>query len=995
MLLSSLMVYDICTGNSSLHRTRCEEDINASYVDVSSFPVFLKNYSIESLSIYTFCDIPNSDGSAYINVDDLEPIKKLIITANIPNTKIFFDADLSSHACDEYIFTNVNVTAYSTINTKNLTLINSIADHTSFKTNSICMDLSSTFIAEEWSFLSITIDLSHKITENKELSFAFSNISFIKVSENLSLIFSGEELIIRSDETKKSITLKLIKSDSICSISNFAKPNLRLSVSNLFISSIFRDFKLNISIDQRMAFVVKPSEWERSAIREFTVYEYCNCVNVIESEYVPAMFYFMNRTFSQIILCTQNTSFIKNIKLFNASITFRRQKSLVGNAIVLLDLIQSHAESCINFDEKTTCAVKVFYQEGDEHEKLFVNGTVTAFCATVKSGVIKFTRVINMENNSFFYIMKPYGKIIADEHITNNNSLTVKLAIKGEKSDFDQESLIIGKTDNSSLYVLKINNDMLEINNNKYIVSGNITTKNSTVIVFAKLKLFSHKAKSIEEICIMENESYKSYCENINNSFTQSELEPDYIMKYASKEDLSIYVAGNVSILLSGISKIALHLQIIGLVPNNSYLHTDDAHFYVVYLSNVTLISKYESKDDPLVFEALTSMNSFLIAKTKPMIFHCQTSLDEVNRFIPMCNVKAYTIINCSNSAQLYAYDDYIIIDDINVSVTSINNVWLRNNLDYNEINASIYGDSISKVYFSFYSMLFVYCYNRSCSINSRAKRTMFIHTAQVPENMVFPDKVYISNNITHLAFNELDISTQCLVYAHNTVCFSINKLLMKSVRTLSFTNVVFDIECMNIYDTSLILSINATKVNKIVIDPLSYIFLNINGEFKEITVTYIYYIGSIPMLSLTCNADFVHFNMNNNASSSQMLSYRDWEDVQVLAIRMKTAPKKYDITYSSNVWAFNNDTRIFDLVETKENDIIEFVIKKRKAEDSALIEEDTRSKTNLIIIALIVTSVILVVILIVFIVRKRIVKSRITNYIEVVSESLVDVVNT
>ena len=102
-----------------------------------------------------------------------------------------------------------------------------------------------------------------------------------------------------------------------------------------------------------------------------------------------------------------------------------------------------------------------------------------------------------------------------------------------------------------------------------------------------------------------------------------------------------------------------------------------------------------------------------------------------------------------------------------------------------------------------------------------------------------------------------------------------------------------------------------------------------------------------------------------------------------------------YSLTYTSNSWAFNGDTREFDVIENSDSAGIELYIVKRNTTtppNKPNNEKQEMSITLILIITFSIVAGVTIVGLIVFFIRKHISKTKINNYVSTLSDHLIDI---
>ena len=896
--------------------------------------------------------------------------------------------------------TLVNVDAYcdKTFSFNKLTLRNSVCKNDSFHPTSIDTDLLSVLPRSTSYLTSLTIDLSSKLKENIVFDFLFSRIDFTGINEDISLVFSGQLFIIMSQETGKSMQISVTNTDIECHISNFLKQNLNVLMRNLFISSSFQKFSINISFNVACNFTVDQTEWECAAIKTFAINFFADSTVTIKSDSVPSDFYFKNNTNNKLIL--SNRAIKANIlRLDNANLELQNDEGISGTINFYLSFLCLYFNSTIQGKESINISINYIYAGGEANSISFIDASVNNNILIIQKGSTILKELIN-NNINYITVNKPGGQVTVMNHITNGFLCSIRCMLSSiiNTSDFNTTVFTVYKSDDSSIYDTAFSLDIINITGKNYIIR-----KKEIHNEFVNLQLgmvlipISQIPNDSNNICLMENETFDDYCSLFSSKIYRDEFVPELLLMRSIQRNINLYVAGNISRCLYGIEGLVHRINIVGLIPNYSIVYTNESSYNSICLRNVTFVYVPPDTKTMMKLSNLISENSTIISPTKFIvkIYEIRSARDII--MLKYINTKIL-IIKGEQKITIKSYDQTIEYDGVNIPTRYISNIsFIDMDVTNNAIaNVYIYGNGINKVIFKRYCYIHLYCYNKTCSVNFLPYHIVYSHTNILPRLLVLPGKLFLLTNETHYKISRLTVLSEASITATRNILIDSPSIHFRGTKSYDFSNVTFNLSLMLFYQTSsLLANIRVVRLKRIVIDPISFVFLVVEGKIDTLEVRVVYYIGSVPYLCLQADVSKLNIVMSNNATSSQLYSYNTMDTINVTFLKLYRGPDNFTCTFISSSWAFNKLTRLFDVITYRQEDnATSYAVIRRNDEnhDDGSESDDKYNKYKVTIIVSAVSFIVVVSVVLVFVIRTFVKKKKINKYISTLSESLVDV---
>ena len=170
-----------------------------------------------------------------------------------------------------------------------------------------------------------------------------------------------------------------------------------------------------------------------------------------------------------------------------------------------------------------------------------------------------------------------------------------------------------------------------------------------------------------------------------------------------------------------------------------------------------------------------------------------------------------------------------------------------------------------------------------------------------------------------------------------------------------------------------------ATKNITFASNSLSY--LNFGKNVSEINVTIMFNLGSIPYVFVKEGLENATVNINMiNEGVTEELSFEGWEKINVEVVCGKMIRcDNWTSTWSSNFWAFNGTTRLFDLKcspsKREPTHRCMTIIKRgndKTSEEQSAADERSKSFTNHLLIVIFIPLAVIIVIVTIIVIYKR-----------------------
>ena len=987
--------YDACLGKTFDDEQTCKNFENSLFINISEMEKNLNDFKDESLSIYVAADSVN-DRELEINFDCLQKLTNFEIKSKKENIPVLIK-------CEKYSCQDLNSMSF-----ENVCVSFNFSHKLSYlkvrKTRFIDYGLYSDFLdsdlySMETCFMStassVDIDISDGISENCKLEITNSKLRLKKISENINILFSSTKIIVESADTHKNISFEVPAYGSECIISDFMKPNLNIAISGLFVSSIFVKYDFKLYLDQPSNLIMDQTSWEGSDFKTFDIYQ-CSDSNItVYCNILRMKFMFENSSNTNLILRSKNVLFESRLNICNAKLNVCSYNT---NGIVNMTAcyLYSQGNSSVFFDQNIVCMINSLLLSGDNNDNTSIIGTTSYKSIMCEKGSL-YISDFNSSIPCVINVIKPNSSLVIGNHITNCINNKVRIVYRESVDDvlfYSGCAFHVANTDNCSSYKVVIDRNSFFTDNSIVQLSYNISqpTDNCFMIITNATRISDFK-DMVSTICVVENTSFVDKYPWVYRTYMQNDLTNQSI-QYTFGKYLSIFIAGNITVPIRGISTIYEKVSFIGLTPNAS-LTIDESLFDSMILSNVTLVHSPKKADESLTAFSFRFNCSFIksnsIIKSQFAIMNFE-ELKEMHGLFS-CDMLIITTEACNLTVS--AYDSYLAFHGFNISTANCAKIsFSPKNFNDSILNLYVYGNSVAKI--SIFKILIVnlYCYNKSCTIKFSSKQQLFIHSELVPDFIDLPSKVTFVAPGPIFRLKRINIMGTCEITSDAPVQVDCPILCLTSSNNLIIRNIVFNLTLINIKKSFTYIELKAIRLQTIIIDPYSFVFLDNSCHCKNLTVGIKYFTGSVPFLGMKYNIDNVNINMINVASNNQLYSKELWSDVKTLVLRVSNM-SSFSIRYISKSWAFNEDTREFNVIKESLNDLSWFYIVKRV--DDIVPTNSTSNKNGsralILIVSISIVSFVIFIVCIIFII-KCIKKKKINEYVSsVASDQLISVI--
>ena len=926
-----------------------------------------------------------------VDVKNISKIDNIVFTANSRETHLFLLSAIENTTIPNIYFGKLTVHILNnSISFGKLTILNVIfEENTIINARSVISKigaLSGVSLLNASTEVVMNIDFEYYVQSRTVLTIDSPRLYVSSLSDDTLITFAGQSLRIASTlNTSKVFEFFPCGKRIQCTVRNIIKP-ITISIVNLFTSAIFTGFILNFEVSSPVNFHFMKSSWEGFYLYPIQIYLRYDCNFTLETDYVP-------------MLITANNSIIQ-FKMRTESFRMSQLFYLENTIVHVINEYKKPAICSFNraiFKGRNA----MFMNEIESHfESIFIS--TTSLCEILGDIHVK-QLCLNKGEAHFSKITLP------KDHVLEVNYQESKLNAYSIKSTETKEItlVLIGKRNFTGIIKQR---DVLSITIHdsdcritpkfefpNYACNGTTFYMNhriSAEVLDLEISVYSQENKLMriidDSICLTEKESYTVMCPQKSTIFDFTSYHKPVFdfsdLMSANSVDMTIYVYGAIPYEIAGLSESYSSINIYGKSKEFSSIKVNDSNWSKIALQDITI--NFVSEETKR-FNEITVQSSATKGIEDSIIEKLNIELDQIPSF-HNCTIKSMNIYCDEKEFDIVSNNDSIVINGIVLPYTQCT----FNSDDNINISLRIDGDAIKTCNFSFTECAVI---NISCSyqidtlhlpINSEAR---FITTDVVPKNIYLDGCLHV-DNFQVMKLDSLMLDTDAQIKSDLFMDIFVKKLELNRVYDYPLT------ERIRVHSDYVLIA-NSTEIETTIydakiyeIEPISIVTINVPNEdrIKDINFTIKYQMGSVPSITFhgTREVESVHLDMYNTGSSYQLLTDQGWNDVEVgvISIDNISSSCKIDTYFRSMSWAFQQETRVFDLILTKtrdyKNKTIYSIVKMNKTID----EDESNQKPSgnyavLISIIASVCAITIIIIVIVAVIRKNYMKKRVERF--------------
>ena len=824
------------------------------------------------------------------------------------------------------------------------------------------------------------------------------NIFHENLNENVTLEIAGQGFSIISDEhPEKNFTFYQSNIATNCVFENMKKKGIGISIVNMFISTRLRKFSIIFNATTDVYFNFLKCTWSGDIKSRFSInQENSNAIIDSETNSIPLKITGINSSIlfnvnnlnvdvigevslnnSEMMLTTKMNNNNDNIPSVHFDSFFLKD----GCSLIIKDSIKASIEqikSSSNAEQNNTVKGSI-----NAYELICFRGTTC-----VDELAITGPKITTNIFDAYLFIHKLHGKDVLYIDFSSTNVI---------ESDIESKNVLHINEYTKDTRFYSILNAQKAIKGNKtYSI---VLTLDAIEFVDGNVYLMQEEESMIfdDVFCIIENETTDtSFCPKEYHVITSSDFDSASIVIPDKSTPLSFFVVGDVSVSFYKQSFAGKSFIIEGITNELSSIHINCNEFNILHLTNITAAFDLPDK---LKVNSLFLCRSKLENLTEYQIASFTTTLDDFARVnksrIAELNINTYekTVVNTTN--------DSIMINGCNCTADIV-----RISL-YNEsrTDVNIYGTMAQNILLltDRNQKIHVNCYYRIDSFTVPSKSICtFNNVENIPKEIINTGTLNLSQ-LDYLKFHKLVITESCTIATNTKTNIYVDII---EFRQTEFSHSISKNAVIHA-QTVVLENVSGSIINGIhnatvyIIDMFSTCYIRVpkTETIEKIKFIIKYQMVSVPFVSLaSSNCKHIDIVMNNTGGSNQLISDNRWEGIKVNILNVNSHNVSVDPVFVSSSWAFNAETRLFDLSPTVSSNyetMSTYSIVRRKEEEQIITEKHEENSFNVIIIAAISISIIIILtIIIVVVIRKRVQAKKLRNFYDqsTIQESLVDI---
>ena len=834
--------------------------------------------------------------------------------------------------------------------------------------------------------INISLNFGSYVQASTALTINTPTINLKEMNTNAIVSFAGQAFCIRqeSDETKYFEFMPLNRKTS-CVFCDFAAKNLTFSIMNMFTSTLFNAFLLSFEVDIPVNFRFLKCSWDGFSSSPITIHQNSRSTIVAETNKVPLLL-LCNNSITDFILKTNYFESKAKLVLDNAKINIRQTRQ--GRASFHYMIFTASGPSTVKLSDNITGVFDyIMCQAGSG--RVNISGVAEVLMLDIISGSAIFDQLTMLRprlsmvfSHSYLYI----DKLISTDTKTADFTIEyISNLLLNNKPEFRQKTIDIREKVNIIRFITKFSYPQVKYNNDVYSVYGIYTTSNDSLVFFVFSRIEETSKYTAIKYCIAEKEEYLEYCPSDTMQIANCSVYDKLISKLpVTTKKLTFYVAGDIGETLNTVTRINRDIEFIGLT-SDAQIELSDTDFYDVTFNNINVI--YSSFHE-LRVDYFRVCNATFSGIDDHNIM--QATIEYTPDFeFPFTNVGILILeFNSRDLLTIYANDTHIIINETKVIKPPLTLMFKARA----KVNLIITGDAAKDIswYFKYNSKMHIYSeWKLSKFVVPPSSICYFSDNCVVPSNLLLNGQlIFINKSEASVEKIELDAHSQIVSLSQVELkvgTYVLNDYWQTLRRMVKITadNVLFK-------NSSNVVLNNVYGVKNYTLEILTSATINIpeDDPISEITITIQYQMGCVPFVSINGGKNLTKINviMFNTGSSEQLISDYGWSGVEVGVIEVNdTINATIETSYVSESWAFQNETRAFDLIASKTRDYKKDSIYSIVRKNNTIINDgDAKEKTSskkLVYTIIGIISGIIIVCAVIFVIRYVIKRNQIKNF--------------
>ena len=820
-------------------------------------------------------------------------------------------------------------------------------------------------------------------------------INCVNLNENVTMKITGQEFSVTTDnDPMKNFTIIPSSRSIICYFSEFKKEDIRVSIVNMFISSRLRYFSIHFNLTTRVHFKFLKCTWSGDTENRIRIIQFNTSMIIdVETDKIPL---FLTSRFSKIFINVNNDEL-----RFGNSIYCYDSEFIISTS--LTNKVPSFCSGNFFLAKESSLIIRENVNATIEYLKMYDSLTKRV------QGRISVSDLYCEDGSTIIDSLTLKGKRISVDCL--NANITIHHLFAEEDQLLFEFSHVYSYTNNIStrqvIQIDEFNNrtifdcylvySVITFNNEAYFIKP-FVAKNSDVKGYIYFARSTSKLSESAYYCIVENVSRDSQQCPENFPIIESRNEEETVVLAYSYFVVYLYVVGNVSIPTSWLEYEKNSFIIKGTNKEDSIISLSCNSFMLLSLTNVTAVFE---KSVPLKIDDFSVDNSSLVNLFNAKINSYTISLSDYS-ILPQTNIDEL-YLDFNEKATINATNESITINGVRCNATK---VYFSQHAD-EDVIVNILGEKGNDIRFSFdlTKTMYVHFYYKigKFIVPYNSKCTVF-NEEYITDELVIIGMLYL-NSLNKTKLNRLNITKTGVIASSATTHIYVDTLIINSgVNSIKYKNdVIIHATTVSFGNTSDLSLINIHDTRVYLVDIMSSVLVSIPSDdnVDNITIVFNYQMVSVPFFLLLCNKNVSSVNiiMNNTGSSNQLISDSGWDCIEIGAVSITGNTPKVSSKFTSKSWAFNEDTRLFDLKRGTAKYLSDIPIysivrlEKEAVKDKDESETTQRVKT-IILISCVSACVIIVSITVAVVVRNKLQKRKIKSFYEnsVSQESLVGI---
>ena len=805
------------------------------------------------------------------------------------------------------------------------------------------------------------------------------------LKEDATITFAGQSLRIASSTNKSKVFEFFPCRKKIeCTVCNILEA-ITISVVNLFTSAIFKNFIMKFMVSMPVNFYFMRSSWEGFYLVPIQLNLYNDCNFTIDTDYVPMV---INAFDAELIFNiyteyfrVENCVYLENSILRLVDKCNKRGKCLIEE-LYLKNKSQMHIREKIDtYIKKLVVATKTFAR---------ICGDIYASTILVNAGEASFNNIVFYDEN-YLRVNYQQGAFRA-MYMSVKNERPLTLALSGSQhcNEVINEKLLISAFDSEEDYKIETRFDSPNYicDDITYCTSTKIKRENGTYQIYVTSEKDRRLNIINQSCCLIESNQYANQCPNESTvidfeDFNESSFNFMTRISIVSAS-LEIYVFGTIPCPIEGLSQSYTSISLNGDLPNTSFINLSDASWHSLTLINITVC---------FIAEAAKTFNNIV---NRDSVIEGVDELNINNMFVYLSKLPSLKSCNIKNLI-IFSYDTQVDIVSRNDSLL-INGIWIPDVPckfmieDNSIINLKINGSAIEMLDFqasSYVRINIEFNYQINKLVLPTKSDVEFTNNNNLPKNLLVYGCLFIKSE-DPLIFDSLILYNDGMIRGPRVIDIFVKRVEFHLITTSPLREKIRVHSDYVLIANSSGIETTIYDAKMYVIEPMSIITIKVPNEdrIKDINFTIKYQMGSVPSITFhgTREVESVHLDMYNTGSSYQLLTDQGWNDVEVGVISIDNISNnsKIDTYFRSMSWAFQQETRVFDLILTKTRDYknkpIYSIVKMNKTIPEEA-DKETNDSNKLLIGVLSASLLTIAILVIVFIVRKKHMDKRVKQF--------------